>query len=76
MEAKGRVLRREFLLERVWGYGRSVDVESRTIDVHIGRLRGKLGPEGAGILTVRNVGYRFDRTFDLLASPGDRVDPS
>src|SRR5688572_16653760 len=51
MEAKGRALRREFLLEHVWGYGRSTDVESRTIDVHIRRLRQKLGPDGASILT-------------------------
>jgi len=66
MEAKGRVLRREFLLEKVWGYGRSADVESRTIDVHIARLREKLGHDGASILTVRNVGYRFDMSLRLL----------
>jgi two-component system alkaline phosphatase synthesis response regulator PhoP len=66
MEAKGRVLRRGFLLEKVWGYERSTDVASRTIDVHIGRLREKLGPDGAGILTVRNVGYRFDMSLALL----------
>jgi len=66
MEANGRALRRQFLLEHVWGYGRSADVESRTIDVHIRRLRQKLGPEGASILTVRNVGYRFDMTRALL----------
>lgn len=66
MEANGRVLRRAFLLEQVWGYGRSTDVESRTIDVHVRRVRQKLGPEGANILTVRNVGYRFDMSRALL----------
>lgn len=58
--AKGRVLSRDFLLEKVWGYERAFEVESRTVDVHIRRLRQKLGPEGCRILTVKNVGYRFD----------------
>jgi len=76
IEAKGRALRREVLLEKVWGYGRSADVESRTIDVHIARLREKLGPDGARILTVRNVGYRFDMALALLLKAGGRADPS
>jgi two-component system, OmpR family, alkaline phosphatase synthesis response regulator PhoP len=71
MEARGRVLRREFLLERVWGYGRSDDLETRTIDVHIRRVRRKLGSSGSSILTVRNVGYRFDMSMTLLAMAGD-----
>ncbi|MBI3989736.1 MAG: response regulator transcription factor [candidate division NC10 bacterium] len=58
--AKGRVLSRDFLLERVWGYERALEVESRTVDVHIRRLRSKLGPEAKRILTVKNAGYRFD----------------
>jgi len=70
MEAKGRALRREFLLEKVWGYGRSSDVESRTVDVHIRHLREKLGPDGDRILTVRNVGYRFDMSLALLLKAG------
>jgi len=76
IEAKGRALRREVLLDKVWGYGHSADVESRTIDVHIARLREKLGPDGARILTVRNVGYRFDMTLALLLKAGGRADPS
>jgi len=71
MEARGRVLRREFILERVWGYGRSADLETRTIDVHIRRVREKLGSSGSSILTVRNVGYRFEMTRTLLARAGD-----
>ena len=55
-EAKGRVLTRDYLLDRVWGleyYG-----ESRTLDVHIRRVRKKLGLEEY-IETVIGVGYRF-----------------
>ena len=72
IEAGGRVLRREFLLEQVWGHGRSAGVDSRTIDVHIAHLREKLGHDGAGILTVRNVGYRLDMSLGLLRKvPGN-----
>ena len=60
LEARGRVLSREFLLDRVWGYARADEIESRTVDVHVRRLRAKLGPEGERILTVKNVGYRLD----------------
>ena len=60
VEARGRVLSREFLLDRVWGYARAGEIESRTVDVHVRRLRVKLGPEGRRILTVKSVGYRLD----------------
>lgn len=60
VEARGRVLSREFLLDRVWGYSRASEIESRTVDVHIRRLRVKLGAEGRRILTVKSVGYRLD----------------
>jgi len=60
VEARGRVLSREFLLDRVWGYSRASEIESRTVDVHVRRLRVKLGPEGGRILTVKSVGYRLD----------------
>jgi len=60
MHARGRVLSREFLLDRVWGYARANEIESRTVDVHVRRLRAKLGHEGRRILTVKNVGYRLD----------------
>jgi len=54
----GRVLGREQLLSEVWGY--DYYGGTRTVDVHIRRLRAKLGPEyDAHISTVRNVGYRF-----------------
>ena len=58
MEKPGRVWSREQLLDRVWG--RDLYVDTRTVDVHIRRLRSKLGPEFEAIIgTVRNVGYRF-----------------
>ena len=60
VEARGRVLSREFLLDRVWAYARADEIESRTVDVHVRRLRVKLGAEGRRILTVKSVGYRFD----------------
>jgi DNA-binding response OmpR family regulator len=60
MEAAGRVLSREHLLNHVWGYARADEVESRTVDVHVRRLRAKLGAAGSRIATVKTIGYRFD----------------
>ena len=60
MEAPGRVLSREYLLDHVWGYARADEIESRTVDVHVRRLRAKLGDEGRRIATVKGVGYRFE----------------
>ena len=54
----GKVFTREVLLSRVWGY--EYYGGARTVDVHIRRLRAKLGEEHAGLIqTVRSVGYRF-----------------
>jgi phosphate regulon transcriptional regulator PhoB len=60
LEAAGRVLTREHLLTRVWGYAHAGEIESRTVDVHVRRLRAKLGGEGQRVATVKGVGYRFD----------------
>ncbi len=60
MMVNGRVLSREFLLEEVWGYDRSLQIETRTVDMHILQLRKKLKAEAYRIVTVKNVGYRFD----------------
>ena len=60
LESAGRVLSREYLLNRVWGYARADVIESRTVDVHIRRLRAKLGDAGSRIATVKSIGYRFE----------------
>lgn len=57
MERRGRVQTRGKLLSDVWGY--SEDVDSRTVDTHVRRLRGKLGGESQRIETVIGVGYRL-----------------
>lgn len=59
VQAKGRVLSKEALLERVWGYDRSMEIETRTVALHVSQLRQKLGSEGKRILTASGVGYRF-----------------
>jgi two-component system, OmpR family, alkaline phosphatase synthesis response regulator PhoP len=60
IEASGRVLSREALLEQVWGYDESLNVETRTVDMHVGQLRKKIKTEAHRIITVKNVGYRFE----------------
>jgi DNA-binding response OmpR family regulator len=57
VQNKNRVVSRDRLLERVWGYDRSV--ETRSVDVHVGRLRNKLGVAARQIETVIGLGYRF-----------------
>lgn len=57
----GKVFTREALLSRVWGY--EYYGGARTVDVHVRRLRAKLGEEHAGLIqTVRSVGYRFGQS--------------
>ncbi len=57
VQNRNRVVSRDRLLERVWGYDRLV--ETRSVDVHVGRLRGKLAAAGRQIETVIGLGYRF-----------------
>ena len=64
----GRVFTREQLLSEVWGY--DYFGGTRTVDVHIRRLRAKLGDLEGLIGTVRNVGYRFNVSLD------DQLEPS
>lgn len=57
IERKGRIQTREHLLTTIWGY--TTEVESRTIDTHVRRLREKLQEEASRIQTVRGVGYKL-----------------
>lgn len=57
MERRGRVQTREHLLINVWNY--ETEIETRTVDTHVRRLREKLGTEADWIETIRGVGYRF-----------------
>jgi two-component system phosphate regulon response regulator PhoB len=57
MERKGRVQARDHLLLNVWNY--ETEIETRTVDTHVRRLREKLGSEASLIETVRGVGYRM-----------------
>ena len=63
MEKPGRVFSRAQLLDSVWGM--SAEIDERTVDVHVGRLRKALsrGRERDPVRTVRGVGYSFDETF-------------
>jgi two-component system phosphate regulon response regulator PhoB len=63
MEKPGRVFPRSQLLDSVWGL--SAEIDERTVDVHVGRLRKALsrGRERDPIRTVRGSGYSFDETF-------------
>ena len=54
---RGRVFTREALLERAWGYRYAGG--TRTVDIHVRRVRSKLGEAGSLIETVRNVGYKM-----------------
>jgi two-component system, OmpR family, alkaline phosphatase synthesis response regulator PhoP len=58
LRARGRVLTRQHLLETVWGY--SYADGTRTVDVHVRRLREKLPGLGESLVTVKSLGYRID----------------
>lgn len=64
VEASGRVLSRDLLLDRVWGLEQSLEIQTRTVDVHVGQLRKKLKSEAKRLVTVKNAGYRFDIDSD------------
>ncbi len=70
MQHPGRVYTREQLLDSVWGS--DVYVDTRTVDVHVGRLRKALNESGERdpIRTVRSAGYSFDETFAAPAPSG------
>jgi two-component system phosphate regulon response regulator PhoB len=67
LERRGRVQTREHLLLNVWNY--ETEIETRTVDTHVRRLREKLGSEADWIETIRGVGYRMaERRADACTS--------
>lgn len=60
VKAKGRVLSRDYLLDTIWGFDHALEIQTRTVDVHIRTLRKKLKSEARRIITVKNYGYRFE----------------
>ena len=57
-----RPVSREELLAKVWGYGRDLGIETRTVDIHIAKLRQKIEHDNRNpkvLLTVRGAGYRL-----------------
>ncbi len=60
INARGRAISRDSLLENVWGYEHSLEITTRTVDVHIRYLRKKLKSLADRIITIKNVGYRLE----------------
>jgi two-component system alkaline phosphatase synthesis response regulator PhoP len=58
--SKGRVLSRDHLLNSIWGIEESLEIQTRTVDVHIQTLRKKLKAAAKHIVTVKNYGYRLE----------------
>lgn len=60
LENRDRVLERRFLLSRVWGYEKELELSTRVVDVTVSHLREKLGRAGERITAVPGYGYRFE----------------
>ena len=60
IKAKGRVLSRDYLLDTIWGFDHAMEIQTRTVDVHVRTLRKKLKHVAKRIVTVKNYGYRFE----------------
>jgi DNA-binding response OmpR family regulator len=57
-----RAVSREELLSKVWGYARNLDIETRTVDIHIAKIRRKIEADNKApelLVTVRGAGYRL-----------------
>jgi DNA-binding response OmpR family regulator len=59
MKTDGRALSRDALIENVWGHDAAMNIDTRTVDQHLARLRKKLGGEAHRLITIKNIGYRF-----------------
>jgi len=64
IKANGRVLSRDYLLDTIWGFDHALEIQTRTVDVHIRTLRRKLKSEARRIITVKQYGYRFQKDED------------
>ncbi len=71
LEAHGCALTRAALLRRISPHTAVHGLVTRTVNVHVGRLRRKLGSSGKRIVTVRNVGFRFDIVPEWLSTGAD-----
>jgi len=61
LREKGRIVSRRSLLQEIWGMSNADEVQTRTVDMHIAKLRKKIDGEGESIIeTVRGAGYRFN----------------
>ncbi|MDD5595804.1 MAG: winged helix-turn-helix domain-containing protein, partial [Candidatus Omnitrophica bacterium] len=60
IKVNGRVLSRDYLLDTIWGFDHAMEIQTRTVDVHIRTLRKKLRTEAKRVITVKNYGYRFE----------------
>lgn len=68
---RGEVLRRDWLLERVWGF--NFCGNTRTLDQHIALIRRKLGEDATLLTTIRNAGYRLDRGTPTTSQDASRA---
>lgn len=64
IKARPRVLSRDHLLDTIWGFDHAVEIQTRTVDVHIRTLRKKLKSAARHIVTVKSYGYRFQEDQD------------
>ncbi len=60
IEANGKVLSRDQLLQIIWGHEKDMEIDTRTVDQHIARLRRKLLQESDRVMTVPNFGYQIN----------------
>jgi two-component system alkaline phosphatase synthesis response regulator PhoP len=67
VEADGKVLSRDHLLEHIWGYDKSAEMDTRTVDQHIARLRKRLRSARHQIITIANRGYQIKFNDDAPA---------
>jgi len=72
---EGQTVNRDVIIDALWAEGDEDAPEARTIDVHIRRLRSKLGRYEDIVRTVRGVGYRFDRHADVTINYGVAQSP-